>query len=225
MIQIHNDTGIKNHTEYIKIQLDRMSVDPIEFAQNYINWAGINLLDRSQSKILDIGCGNGAILSTLITLGFNPENLYGVDINKEKLKSLNINNIFNADMHDLSFFKNDMFDCVVSTHSLEHALDPIQVLNELKRVVKSDGKILIVIPYPEPDKYHNVHVGKFALKTDYKTSINDRNALNYCDVLTNIGFKIDKKYIEVVDEGLSKHWNIKHNPNGRQNEIWTVLSK
>lgn len=225
MMQIHHATGIKNYEEYIKIQLDRVSLDPIKFAQNYINWAAIDLLDRSKSKILDIGCGNGAILSTLITLGFNPENLYGVDINEEKLKTLGINNIFHADMHDLSFFKNDTFDYVVSTHSLEHALDPIQVLNELKRVVKSDGKILIVIPYPEPDKYHNVHVGKFTLKTDYKTSIDDREALNYCDVLTNIGFKINKKYIEVQTEVLGKYWNIKHNPHGRQNEIWTVLSK
>lgn len=225
MIKINDNTDIKNYEEYIKIQLDRMSNDPTNFAQNYINWADIDLLDKSKSKILDIGCGNGIILSTLIKLGFDIENLYGVDINEEKLKSLNIKNIFNIDMHDLSIFKNNTFDYVISTHSLEHALDPIQVLSELHRIIKSDGKVLIVIPYPEPDKYHNVHVGKFDLKTDYKNSIDDREALNYCEILKNIGFKIDKKHIEVVDEILAKKWNFKCNPRGRQNEVWTVLSK
>lgn len=39
------------------------------------------------------------------------------------------------------------------------------------------------------------------------------------------GIKNHAEYIEMVDDGLSKHWNIKHNPNGRQNKIWTILSK
>jgi SAM-dependent methyltransferase len=37
-------------------------------------------------------------------------------------------------------------DYVISKHSLEHVLDPVAALTEWRRVLKSKGKILVVLP-------------------------------------------------------------------------------
>ncbi len=43
----------------------------------------------------------------------------------------------------------DSFDFLVSAHCLEHCIDPIAVLKEFKRVVKSSGLICLILPHCE----------------------------------------------------------------------------
>lgn len=49
------------------------------------------------------------------------------------------------DMHKMVFSDNT-FDVVFSSHALEHAYDPDQVIKELARVCRSDGLIAIEVP-------------------------------------------------------------------------------
>ena len=39
-------------------------------------------LNKKESRIIDIGCGSASQLISLVSLGFNQENLFGIDINK-----------------------------------------------------------------------------------------------------------------------------------------------
>src|SRR5258708_32107863 len=39
----------------------------------------------AKAKVLDVGCGRGASLMSLLRLGFAPANLYGVDIRPEQI--------------------------------------------------------------------------------------------------------------------------------------------
>lgn len=39
-------------------------------------------LNKKESKIIDIGCGSSSQLIKLVSLGFNQDNLFGIDINK-----------------------------------------------------------------------------------------------------------------------------------------------
>ena len=39
-------------------------------------------LNKKESKIIDIGCGSATQLISLVSLGFNQSNLFGIDINK-----------------------------------------------------------------------------------------------------------------------------------------------
>lgn len=45
--------------------------------------------------------------------------------------------------------QDNSFDFIVSAHCLEHCVDPIRVLKEFKRVVKSDGVIFLILPHCE----------------------------------------------------------------------------
>ena len=39
-------------------------------------------LNKKESKIIDIGCGSATQLISLVSLGFDQDNLFGIDINK-----------------------------------------------------------------------------------------------------------------------------------------------
>ena len=62
---------------------------------------------------------------------------YGIDLAME-------------DMHDMRSFNSDSFDAVYSSNTIEHALSPVIVLFEMRRVLKNKGKILLVIPMDIP---------------------------------------------------------------------------
>jgi len=42
-------------------------------------------LDRESAKILDVGCGNGIGLIQLLRLGFNPQQMSGIDIDEKRI--------------------------------------------------------------------------------------------------------------------------------------------
>lgn len=109
------------------------------------------------STILDIGCGDGESVRTLRDMGF--ANVVGIDIASESP------DVAQGDMHALEFADNS-FDIVFSSHSLEHAHDPLQALSEFCRVLKPDGQLYLVLPYLDVlDSEHRarVHCGSEAL--------------------------------------------------------------
>ncbi len=86
------------------------------------------------NSIIDIGCGEGFIVSCL-----NRTDITGIDISK---KALNIAkrknptcNFCTGSVYDLSF-KKSSFDLVIATEILEHLENPDKALQEIKRISK-----------------------------------------------------------------------------------------
>ncbi len=99
--------------------------------------------------ILDVGCGNGD-LSNYLSVQYNA-NITGIDFSTESIKiALAKKNAFKAftskflvaDAQTLPF-ENESFDIIVSCECLEHVPDPQKMINELYRVVKKDGKVIL----------------------------------------------------------------------------------
>lgn len=117
------------------------------------------------SKILDVGCGDGISLQKLSNLGHD---VVGIDLNDAKLtRAIEKGfSVVNADMHEMFFAEDDSFDVIISSHSLEHAYDPILALKEFNRVLKKDGLLFIVLPFPDNSEYSaEAHVGRDILGT------------------------------------------------------------
>lgn len=103
------------------------------------------------SLVLEAGCGVGA--QTKIIAKKNPETHFiSVDISEESvreaermIKSIGINNVEfkQADIYTLPF-EDDTFDSVIVCFVLEHLRNPIQALNELKRVTKKGGTMVAI---------------------------------------------------------------------------------
>jgi len=96
---------------------------------------------KENTKILDVGCGNGSFIYLLKESGL--KNLLGLDTYLEK-------DIVYPD--GLSILKktiqelNQEFDLIFFNHSFEHMADPFEVFKSIQRLLSKDGFCLIRIP-------------------------------------------------------------------------------
>lgn len=101
-------------------------------------------------NIIDFGCGDGGILDIIK----NDLNYTGIDISptqiklaKEKMRELNKKNVTLHVGNVLELNSSDnSFDAAMSCDVVEHVLSVKKIFEQLKRVVKKDGYIIISIP-------------------------------------------------------------------------------
>lgn len=98
-------------------------------------------------KILDIGCGTGNFSIKLAKMGCK---VTGIDISDEMLeiakskatKQMLPIDFIKMDLNDLKF-KDNEFDAIISVAAFEFIDDGAKALNEIFRIVKKDGQILV----------------------------------------------------------------------------------
>ena len=104
----------------------------------------ISELVKQDSRILDLGCGDGALLK-LLSKERNGSG-YGVDTSIDKImKSLDNNiNVINADINNkLDYFSDDSFDYVILAQSLQVVNNPVDLIKEMLRI---GNEVIISFP-------------------------------------------------------------------------------
>lgn len=95
-------------------------------------------------KVLDVGCGKGRYLKKMI-YSYPSNQYYGIDISDEVLKYIKNPQINIARGSILYTEKeDDEYDLVIATESLEHSIFIDLAINELARITKMDGTIVII---------------------------------------------------------------------------------
>lgn len=97
-----------------------------------------------RGKLLDAGCGCGAVIESCFSLGFDS---YGVDVSgemisvaKETLKDKGIDNkLYIASVTDLNFFEKESFDVIVSLGVMQYIVEDQLAYKEINRILKLDG--------------------------------------------------------------------------------------
>jgi 2-polyprenyl-3-methyl-5-hydroxy-6-metoxy-1,4-benzoquinol methylase len=110
------------------------------------------LLGNTKGRILDIGCGNGAIARKLIENGFDVYGIdaskTGIDIAKKKFPlRFYLQNINDAELPtELKHFD---FSTIISTEVIEHLYSPRSYLKLCKDVLikNGGGELIISCPY------------------------------------------------------------------------------
>src|SRR3989344_1640514 len=92
------------------------------------------------SSILDAGAGHSPYKKY-----FSHCNYVAADFVEHDKKGDNFQINIICDLEKLPF-KNNTFDAIINTWVIEHIPNPEKMLNELKRVLKPNGKIFIAIP-------------------------------------------------------------------------------
>lgn len=106
-------------------------------------------LPLGDKRILDVGCGRGFLLRTLLRWGAQPENLFGIDLLPEHIEraknslprgvTLQVGNAIQ--LHYL----NGSFDLVVQSTVFTSILDPVvktEIAKEMLRVLKRGGFVV-----------------------------------------------------------------------------------
>ena len=99
------------------------------------------------NRILDIGCSSGILLSDLIKNGFNPSEMYGIDISQQAIDNCKKNGIVNAfvmDAQNINLSKS--FDIIIASDSLEHLKNDEKALQSWYNLLKPDGILYVFVP-------------------------------------------------------------------------------
>ncbi len=119
-----------------------------------------------ESKVLDIGCSTGALLSAIQdkigcdVFGIEPGDTYRAFAKEQRLS------VFPT-LEELKKTQEEPFDLIIMAHVLEHIADPVIYLSDLKnRFLAPDGLLLIEVPnlYAH-DCFELAHLVSFSRKT------------------------------------------------------------
>ncbi|MEC0171901.1 glycosyltransferase [Paenibacillus graminis] len=178
--------------------------DP-EYSQ-YAREEIINLINEREDKqlnILDIGCACGGTLLE-IKNRYNRSNLYGIESNKYsaevasmicEVKSLNV------ETNDLPY-ENEFFDYIIVADVLEHLINPWEVVRNLKRFLKKDGRLLISVL----NVMHLSVVRKLLTQGRWKyedAGTLDRKHLRFFTYESLQEMLIQQEYIDIKIQGIS----------------------
>ena len=116
---------------------------------------------QKNSRILDIGCGQGPFLELAKSKGFNP---IGITLNDEDVKVCRSKgyDVFKMEQSFLDF-PDEYFDIIWARHVLEHSVFPLFTLSEYNRVLKKGGIIYIEVPGNNTDCKHELNPNHYSV--------------------------------------------------------------
>lgn len=107
------------------------------------------ILDKYSSsvnrlKVLDVGCGTGAVMQFLIKKNFET---HGIDPSEEALKYCAFKglSVKKSSAEEIDFPENS-FDIVFALDVLEHLENPELAVEEIRRVLKKNGVFIMTVP-------------------------------------------------------------------------------
>ncbi len=112
-------------------------------------WTLDQFLPRLQDlSILELGCGDGAMLQLLTARGANAR---GIDASSSGIARCHENGLV-AQCLDVSTdgapFPDQSFDVVISLETFEHLMNPFYALQEVRRVLRDPGRFICSVPNP-----------------------------------------------------------------------------
>lgn len=167
-------------------------------------WGLGHLSEEPASAVLDVGCGGGGALRDMAS-SFPSAKLYGIDysqdmvllakkVNKRLIETGRIE-ITHGSVSSLPF-SDDVFDLVTAFESYYFWPDLVHDLQEIKRVLKQGGTLLLVNEVYESDKFRDRNT-KWAAWADMHL----HSPAGYREFLKKAGYGV----IE-VDELVEKNW-------------------
>ena len=139
--------------------------------------------------VLDVGCGTGTLLDLYQQTGCR---VFGIDASPAMLEVARGKLGHNADLRlgaaTRMPYANGRFDLVTIVLALHEmpASDRSAVLNEVKRVMKNDGRILLIDYHPGPIRFPEGWLAKTVI-TFFEVTAGGEHLRNYRDFLARDG--------------------------------------
>lgn len=114
----------------------------------YNHWTLQKFEQNLKGNILEVGCGIGNFTNTLARFG----RIWAFDINNEHVKQTEklVDGEIRVGFGDIEngkyFFKDQKFDTIVCLNVLEHIKDDSAALNNLFKLLKKEGRLILLVP-------------------------------------------------------------------------------
>lgn len=98
-------------------------------------------------RYLDIGCSNGRVTLEIAKV-IGTTDVHGIDVaNIEDAKQRGVKAVY-ADLNtdDKLPYEDNSFDIITSFDTIEHLYNTDHVIREMKRILKPDGYVIIIVP-------------------------------------------------------------------------------
>ena len=101
---------------------------------------------RTASRILDVGCGTGA-LGQLIKATMDCR-IVGVTYSEGEAEVAHnyLDEVVVCDLNTFTPTNSDYFDCIICSHVLEHLYEPAAVLKRLLKALSAEGTLIVALP-------------------------------------------------------------------------------
>ena len=102
-----------------------------------------------RGRLLDVGCGEGFVLSRFAKEGWRVE---GIDFSMAGVEEMNPDMAPFVEQGDIfrlleaRMSRGTQYDLVWLGNVLEHVLDPVGLMHSLRRLVRSDGVLVVTVP-------------------------------------------------------------------------------
>lgn len=101
--------------------------------------------DVPPGKLLDVGCGDGLFLNRMSRWGWTVD---GVDFDGKAIQNAKAKyglTLRHGDLHG-AHFADATFDAITLSHVIEHVPDPINLMVEVRRILKPGGRVVLTTP-------------------------------------------------------------------------------
>lgn len=141
-------------------------------------------------KLLEIGFGAGEQLARLGELGWDVQGIdYDqVSVDLARKRSLNVRQ---GEIREIAF-PDDTFDAIVMQHVQEHAYEPVEFLEECRRILKPDGVLVSVVP--NAASWEHGHFGSMWYGLDPPRHLFTFDPVSLRRAAELSGFKVEKLF-------------------------------
>ncbi|MCZ7401390.1 MAG: class I SAM-dependent methyltransferase [Candidatus Methanoperedens sp.] len=192
------------------------------YIDNYTSRCKIFEQIPTGSTVLEIGCGSGR-LANILTIKKKCR-VYCVD--KDPIISSFARGkcleILNIDIENMELpYEKEAFDCIIIGNTLEHMIEPGQVLISLKKYLKEDGLLIYSVPnivnwysrmmifcgkfeYEDGTVFERNHLRFFTLRSAKKLAIDSGYRIIRLDVTPSI--YLCRERLNFLWYGMAKAW-------------------
>ncbi len=192
---------------------EHFSIDPAKYAGSYKQLTAegysfrvrmyrlLELLGKGVGRVLDIGCGPAVMTKEITDCGWKYD---GIDISEamiEQAKKIAPNASFSVGTVEKIGAQSETYDAVVAMGLVEYVVDDAAAIQEMSRVLKKDGRLLVSLPnWWSPlrkwDAYIIAPIGKLIRQRrgSNKSHVFHREytARGYSKLLTENGFSVER---------------------------------